>query len=152
MSSTKQIFKYCDSCSKVVRTDIPECVHYGAYRMQKNVESVTVVFRGPDGKVSIPWEPGAKCPSGYVREEVRGARAVRRLEKELDAKDLAKHRHFKEQQERLFSPQMNHHRENLKHIARTHQHQFGRDLAKAALARSERGYSSTYDPGNHRSE
>lgn len=101
--------------------------------------------------MSIPWEPGAKCPAGYERQEVRGARAVRRLEKELDAKDLTKHRHFKEQQERLFSPQMNHHRENLRHIVRNATHPFQKSLAQAALDRSQRGYSNqNWEAGNHR--
>lgn len=147
----KQIFRYCDDCSKVVRTDVPECVHYGAYKLQKNTESVTVVFRSKDGRVSIPWEPNAKCPTGYVREEVRGSRAVRRLERELDAKDLQRHRESQLRMEAMKAPQLHYHRERLKQIAREHPHQFGRDLAKAALSRSERGYSSNYDAGNHRS-
>lgn len=147
---TKQIFRYCDDCSKVVRTDIPECVHFGAFKMQKNAESVTVVFRSKDGKVSIPWSPDAKCPPNYVREEIRGARAVRKLEREMDASDLRRHRKSTARMEALKAPQLNYHRERLKQIAREHPHQFGRDLAKAALTKSEQGYSTNFDAGNHR--
>lgn len=145
----RQIYRHCTPCNRVVRVDEPECAHFG--RAQRNSESVTVVFRGPDGKVSIPWEPTAKCPEGFVREEVRGARAVRRLERELDAKDLATHRATEERKARFQEPINKVVRENLLHRMRNATHPFEKSLAQAALDRMERSYSTNYDAGNHRS-
>lgn len=144
----KQVYRYCDPCAKVVRIDEPECAHFG--RAQRNSESVTVVFRGPDGKISIPWEPTAKCPEGFVREEVRGARAVRRLERELDAKDLATHRATEERKARFQEPINKVVRENLHHKLRNARHPFERQLVQGMLDRMDRGYSSNYEAGNHR--
>lgn len=120
------------------------------------------IFRGPNGKISIPWEPNAPCPKGYVVEEVRGARAVRRLEKELDAKDIQRHQQFQEKLRRLHEPARAKRREDLKQIIRegvtTHEgrtirvSEFGRAIAREALRRSEAGYSKQYDPGNYRRE
>jgi hypothetical protein len=116
----------------------------------RNAESVTVVFRGPNGETSIPWEPTAKCPPGYQREEIRGSWAVRKLERELDAKDLQHYRETQERKQMLIEPRLQHHRENLKQIVREARNPFERHLAQAALDRSQRGYSTNYDPGNHR--
>jgi hypothetical protein len=150
MANHNQRFQYCDDCKKVVRVDLPECVHFGAFVQQKNAESSMVVFRSADGKVSIPWEPNAKCPAGYQREEVRGARNVRKLERELDAKDLARHRQHQEKMERFMAPINSSMREGLKAQMRNARHPFEKDLAQAALDHLDRGYSDRYDAGNHR--
>jgi len=160
------IYLWCKDC-EAVREVSPEpaCVHFGRVPKRRNAESVTVVFRSPDGKVSIPWEPNAPCPKGYVREEVRGARAVRRLEKELDAKDMKRYQRFQENRQRLFRHDKR--REDLKQIVsqgvttkidhdgsrRTIQvSQFGRDLAREALRKMDNAPSERYEPGNYRRE
>jgi len=144
-------FKYCDTCKAVKQTyPDPECSHFG--KVQRNTESVMVIFRGPDGKVSIPWSDKTKTPEGFVREEVRGAKAVRKLERELDAKDLARHHQYQEKMERFMEPINNSVREGLKRQRDNARHPFERDLAAAALARMDRGYSQNFDAGNHRSE
>lgn len=162
-----QRFTYCDGCKKVVRIDLPECVHFGAFKAGKNTESVTVVFRSPDGKVSIPWDPNTPCPKGYVREEVRGARATRKLEKELDARDYRRYQHFQQKKEVIFGPRRQRSREDLKQIIRDgtytmtgrdghtqtrHVTEFGRSLAREALRRMDSGYSKPFEAGNYRRE
>jgi len=163
MANHNQRFMYCDDCAKVVRVDLPECVHFGAIKVSKHVESTTVVFRSSSGKISIPWDDKTPCPKGYVREEIRGARAVRRLEQELDAKDLQRHRNWQEKRQLLF--RHDERREDLKQIIsqgvttkvdadgtrRTiHVSQFGRDLARQALRRIDSAPPERYDPGNYR--
>lgn len=162
----------CEKCQGPVRVDDgsylnhkgEQCTHFFEIGVDtgRNSESVTVIFRGPNGKVSIPWEPDTPCPAGYVREEVRGARAVRRLEKELDAKDIARYRQHQEKLQRVFAPQRAQRREDLKQIIRegvtTHEgrtirvSQFGRDLARERLRRLDQESSTrgNYDPGNYR--
>lgn len=121
------------------------------------------VFRGPNGEISIPWERSTPCPKGYEVEEVRGARAVRRLEKELDAKDIKRHQDFKLKQEAIFGPQREKRRQDLRQIVRdgvtVHEGRtirvsdFGRAVAQAKLDQLNKGgYSDCYDPGNHRRE
>jgi hypothetical protein len=121
-----------------------------ADRRYRNSESSMTVFRYADGRISIPWEPNSKVPAGAVREEVKGAHNVRKLEREMDAHDLKRHRKHKESYDRVFGPELEARRENLKHIARTHEHPFGRALAQAALDRQQSGYSTNFDAGNHR--
>lgn len=166
MAHPKQTYIYCDQCRHCIRTDDGSyCRHYLTRARTHNVESSMVVFRSPDGKVSIPWEPNAPCPAGYVREEVRGARAVRKLERELDARDLRRHQQHMAKREFVFGPQRQKRREDLKQIVRDgsytvtdrdgrthtkHVTQVGRDLARAALSRLDSGYSKSYDPGNYR--
>src|SRR5438552_521156 len=100
----RSTYLHCTDCNSVVRVaPDPECVHFGK-ATRRTTESVTTIFRGPNGRVSIPWSPDAKVPKGFVKEEVRGARAVRRLEKELDAQDLQRHRHNQESEHRVFGP------------------------------------------------
>lgn len=153
----KQIFKYCDDCAKVVRTDIPECVHYGAYKMARNSESVTVVYQSKDGKTSIPWDPdnpkvvAQAKKAGMVRVEYRGAAGERRLGKMLDVQDYDKHQASEERKARFQEPINKVVRENLLHRMRNARHPFEKSLAQAALDRMERSYSTNYDAGNHRS-
>lgn len=143
------------------------CQHYGARSPQKNVESTLVIFRGADGKPSIPWDPNTPCPKGYTREEIRGVRATRRLEKELDARDYARHQHFQQKKEVIFGPRRQRSREDLKQIIRDgtytvtdgngsiktrHVTEFGRSLAREALRRMDSGYSKPFEAGNYRRE
>lgn len=142
---------YCDDCKKVVRVDLPECVHFGAFTAQKNSESSMVILRKPDGSISIPWEPTARCPKGAVREEVRGSRAVRKLERELDAKDISKHHRYQEKMERMMAPINASVRDGLKRQMANARNPFEKDFARRALERIDRTpITSGYDPGNHR--
>lgn len=152
---------YCSTGDHMIRTDDGSyCEHFEAQQSTKGVESVTVVFRSPDGKVSIPWDHETPCPPGYAREEIRGPRALRKLERELDAADIKRHNNFRDNRDRLYEPQRRQRREDLRQIIRdgvtVHEGrtirvtQQGRDIARAALERGERGYSDRYDPGNHR--
>src|SRR5262252_755070 len=92
----------CTKCESPVRVDDGSyqndrgevCQHYGARLRQHNCESSMVIFRSPNGKISIPWQPDAPCPKGYRREEIHGANNVRHLERELDARDIARHEKF----------------------------------------------------------
>lgn len=158
----------CDKCKGPVRVDDgsflnskgEQCDHLG--QRSRNAESTMTIFRGPDGKISIPWEPDAPCPKGYVVEEVRGTRAVRKLERELDQKDIARHKSHQEKLRLLHEPARAKRREDLKQIIRegvtTHEgrtirvSEFGRAIAREALRRSESGYTKQYDPGNYRRE
>lgn len=147
----RQRYIFCDQCHTCIRTDDGSyCQHYLTRGRTHNVESTMTIFRSHDGKVSVPWSPDSKCPKGFVREEVRGARAVRRLEKELDSKDLARHRHFQEKTERMMEPINRSIREGLKHQMRNARHPFEKQLAQAALDKMERGYGDRFEAGNHR--
>lgn len=152
---------YCTTGDHMIRTDDGSyCDHYIEKHVDKGVESVTVIFRSPDGKISIPWDHSSPCPAGYQREEVRGPKALRKLERELDAADIKRHNNFRDNRDRLFAPMRQQRRDDLQQIVRdgvtVHEGrtirvtQQGRDIARAALERSERGYSDRYDPGNHR--
>lgn len=120
------------------------------------------IFRSKDGKISIPWSRDTPCPPNYVAEEVRGARAVRRLEKEMDAKDIQRHQNHQLKQQAIFGPQREKRKEDLRQIVREGQtvhegrtikvSEFGRELARQALRKSEQGYSQNYSPGNYRRE
>ena len=163
---SRSTYLWCETGNHLIRTDNGEfCEHYIAKHSTKGVESVTVIFRGPDGKITLPWQHDAPCPPGSVREEVRGPKALRRLEKELDAKDLKRHRDYVEKEARLKAPGLARRRADLHQIIRDgattvpdgkggrrtiHVSPFGREIARHALARMERGYSDRYDPGNHR--
>jgi hypothetical protein len=167
MGSIRQRFMYCDDCHKVVRVDLPECIHFGACTMRRNAESVTVVYRNKDGKISTPWNPdhprvvANARKHGLERVEIRGARAVRKFERELDARDLSRHRRHMEKREQLFAPMINRARQDLHDIVREGQtrignqvikvSQQGRNLAREELRRLERGYSEqNWESGNHR--
>jgi len=156
----RRMYLHCVDCNQVVRiSPDPECVHYGKLPRRRNSESVTVVFRGPNGRVSIPWSPDAKIPKGFVREEVRGARAVRRLEKELDAQDLIRHRRNQESEHRVFGPSRQRIREDLHQMIRegvakvgdrtVQLTDTGKEYARAALKKLDGGYSKNFDPDNH---
>lgn len=156
---SRSLYLACDKCHGLVRVDDGSystrngvCEHLDADYRHRNVESSMTVFKYADGRTSIPWSPDVPTPRGAERVEVRGSHNVRKLERELDAKDSARHRKHKESVERVFGPELAARRKNLRQIAREHPHQFGRDLAAAALQRSQRGYSENYDPGNHRSD
>src|SRR6266478_4381686 len=119
MANHNQRFMYCDDCSKVVRVDLPECVHFGASKSGGNVGSVTVVYRAKDGTTSVPWNPddprvvaNAKR-KGLERIEYRGVKGERRLAKELDEKDYSRHLRHQEKMERLMAPQVAMRREGL---------------------------------------
>lgn len=164
----------CTKCEAPVRVDDgsflntrgEQCEHL--FEPRKNCESSLTVFRSPDGKISIPWEPTDPCPPGYQIEEVKGARAVRRLEKELDSQDRKRYEQFQLKLERVKGPGREKRRQDLQQIIRDgvttvpdgrggirtiHVSPFGRDIARAALARIDRGtYSKNYDPGNYRRE
>jgi hypothetical protein len=163
----------CKDCLGPVRIDDGSyqnqhgevCQHYGARVLQRNCESNMTIFRSPDGQVSIPWEPDTPCPKGYIKEEVRGARAVRRLERELDARDIQRHHNWLRKRDHLFNRSQR--REDLKQIARDgvytvtdkdgckhtkHVSEFGRSMARQALRKMDGGYSERYDPGNFRRE
>ena len=166
----------CEKCCGPVRVDDgsftnhrgQRCEHFYESTPSKNAESVMVIFRGPDGKVSIPWEPNTPCPKGYVVEEVRGAPAVRRLEKELDQKDIQRYKRHQAKLERIFAPQRAQRREDLKQLARDgvttvrekdgstrtiQVSEFGRALAREKLRRLDQGgYANNYEPGNYRRE
>lgn len=49
-----------------------------------------VVFRGPQGQISIPGSSHSKPPKGYVREEITTRKAADRLCKELNVRDSQK--------------------------------------------------------------
>lgn len=163
-------FTACEKCKGPVRVDDGSlinhkgepCTHFGGPR-ERNVESVTTIFLGPDGKISIPWERNTPCPPGYVVEEVRGAQAVRKLEKELDQKDIKRYQQHKLKQEAIFGAQRAKRQEDLKQIVREgvaiHEGRtikvsdFGRRIAQEKLDQLNKGgYSQNYDPGNHRRE
>ena len=161
----KKRYIWCNDCKALIRLDTGEyCDHYIAKNFP-SIESVTVVFRGPNGDVSIPWDHSSPTPEGYVREELRGSRALRKLERELDAKDIKRHAQYQEKVERQFYMQREQRRRDLHDMIRTgvavvqgadgskrtiHLSERGRDLARAQLERGQRGYSERYDPGNHR--
>lgn len=157
----KQVYIWCDKGNHLIRVDDGSlCEHYAP--PARNTESTMTIFRGPGGKISIPWDPSTPCPPGYTLEQVRGARAVRKLEKELDAKDIKRHQQFQEKLQRLHAPSKAQRREDLKQIVRdgvtTHEgrtirvSEFGREMARQALQRSEQKYSQNYEPGNYRRE
>ncbi len=145
-------YLWCRECAAVRQTyPKPECVHFGKVKRHRNSESSMVVFRFKDGRVSIPWEPGTKVPQGAVREEVRGARAVRKLEREMDAKDLSRHHNYQEKLERMMEPVNHSMREGLRHQMRNATTTFEREYVQATLDRLDRKpVTSGYDPGNHR--
>ena len=147
-------YLYCNACKDVKQiSPEPECVHFGKLPRRRNSESSMVIFRNADGKVSIPWEPNARTPKGFVREEVRGARAVRKLERELDARDLQRHRHYQEKHERIMAPINASVRDGLKRQMSSARTQFEKDYVRRMLERLERKpVTSGFDAGNHRSE
>lgn len=155
---SRQHYIACEKCVGLVRVDDGSyatrngtCEHLDADRRQRNSESSMVVFKSKDGRISIPWEPNAPTPKGFVREEVRGANNVRKLEREMDAHDLKRHKRHKESIERVFGPELEARRNNLKELARSAPHPFSRALAQAALDKQSRGYSnSNWEAGNHR--
>lgn len=171
---SRSFYRACDKCGGPVRVDDgsfinhkgEECIHF--FEATRNVESTLTVFRSPDGKVSIPWEPNAPCPPGYTTEEIRGAAATRRLEKELDAQDRKRYERYQQKVERLKAPSRERRRQDLQQIIREgcttvpdgrggtrtiRVSQFGRDIARQALKRIDQGgYSQRYDPGNYRRE
>lgn len=88
---------------------------------------------------------------------------MRRLEKELDAKDIKRHQDFQLKQQAIFGRQREKRREDLRQIVRdgvtVHEgrtirvSEFGRAMAQAKLDQLNKGgYSQNYDPGNHRRE
>ncbi len=161
----------CHKCETIVRVDDNSylnsrgepCDHF--FDTPKTSESTLVVFRSPDGKISIPWEPNAPCPPGYTKEEIKGAAASRRLEKELDAADRKRYEQYQLKVERIKGPARERRRADLQQIMRDgcttvpdgqgglrtiNVSQFGRDIARQALAKMDSGYSKSYDPGNFR--
>lgn len=154
---SRSFYLACNHCEGLVRVDDGSyttrngvCEHLDADRRHHNTESSMVVFKSPDGRTSIPWSPDVPTPVGFQRVEVRGAHNVRKLEREMDAHDLKRHKKHKESIERVFGPELSTRRENLRQLAQNHPHQFGRDLARAALDRQQSGYSTNFDAGNHR--
>lgn len=162
-------YLYCAACKAVMQVSPePECVHFGRASRQHNAESVMVVFRSPDGKVSIPWEPNTPCPKGYVREEIRGVRATRRLEKELDTIDRKRYEQHQLKLQNVLGPQRERRRQDLHQIIREGQTtvpdgrggqrtirvtEMGRNIAREALRKMDNGgYSQRYEPGNYRRE
>ena len=145
-------YQFCPDCSAVKQTHPePGCVHFGKQRRHTNSESSMVVFRFADGRTSIPWSPDAKVPRGAVREEIRGAKAVRKLERELDAKDLSKHRHYQEKLERMMEPIQASMRSGLRQQMNRATTQFERDYVRAAMERLDRKPSEqNWEAGNHR--
>lgn len=145
-------YLYCEPCKKVRQVSPePACIHFGKRSLQHNSESSMVVFRFADGRTSIPWSPDAKLPRGAVREEIRGAKAVRKLERELDAKDLSKHRHYQEKLERMMEPINASMRAGLHRQMSNATTQFERDYVRGVLDRLDRQpASSGYEAGNHR--
>lgn len=148
----------CAKCTLPVRVDDgsfktrtgKRCEHLGG-TPHRNSESSMVIFRFADGRISVPWEPGSKVPAGAVREEVRGARAVRKLEREMDAKDLSKHRHYEEKLERMMEPVNASMRAGLRRQMANARTPFERDYVRGVLDRLERKpATSGYEAGNHR--
>jgi len=170
----KQRYLACYKCETSVRVDDnsfinsrgEQCEHF--FDQTKNTESSLTVFRSPDGKVSIPWEPNAPCPAGYRKEEIRGARATRKLERELDAQDRKRYQQHQLKLEAVKGPGREKRRADLQQLIRDgvttvpdgrggqrtiHVTQMGRDIARAALAKIDnRPTSGNYDPGNYRRE
>lgn len=159
-------YLYCRDCKAVKQVSpAPECIHFGKVGRTRNCASSMTIFRGPDGQISVPWDDKTPCPKGYEREEIRGARAVRQIERELDAKDIARHRRFQENRQKLFRHDQR--REDLKQIISQgvttkrdaqgnvktiHVTEFGRKLAREALRRMDSAPTDRYDPGNYRRE
>lgn len=145
-------YQFCHDCQKVKQTHpLPGCIHFGKQPRHRNSESSMVIFRYPDGRTSIPWSPDAKTPKGAIREEVRGAKAVRKLERELDAKDLSKHRHYQEKLERMMEPVQASMREGLRRQMSNASTQFEKDYVRGVLDRLDRKpVTSGFEAGNHR--
>lgn len=155
---SRSLYIACDHCHGLVRVDDGSyatrngtCEHLDADRRHHNSESSMVVFKSADGRTSIPWSPDVPTPVGFQRVEVRGAHNVRKLEREMDAHDLKRHKMHKESIERVFGPELEARRNNLKELARSAPHPFSRALAQAALDKQSRGYSeNNWEAGNHR--
>lgn len=148
----RRTYIYCEPCSAVVEKWVG-CEHQNPARPGRSAAPLAVVFRGPNGEISVPGQPTDRMPRrlqrlGYTVETVQDSHQYSKLMKEMDGEARRKHEQYQERAQAQFDAQQKARREELMSQLTT---QFGRDFAREAIRESERQRyeQQRYDAGSY---
>lgn len=100
-----------------------------------------VVYRAPDGSFRFPGDANGRSAQqyskqGFERVELRSAAEVRRFEGAMNKHEYARASRRVERMQQLSEAREHHTRRELRHVMQS-MTRFGRDVARAAMARND---------------
>lgn len=108
--------------------------------------SPVLLFRKPDGSYSFPGVNDAPTPEGCQRVELRTVDEVRKLEREVNRIEYARHEEAHGREEAFYAELQSRNRSELR-AAMQHMSPAGRDFALEAMRRNDERSRPRFEPG-----
>jgi hypothetical protein len=143
----------CSSCNHEMEIgDYPFCPHESIYVQNSQGFDPVVIHKDAQGNVRFPGSANAPCPPGFQRVELTNVSQIRKLEREVNAKELSRAEGNRQAQKAQSEGERMARREKFKEIVRNFSpkgKRFAEDMMKVRDQRQGRLDKRITDMGFH---